>query len=156
MTTPQGAGWRRIEGNLKYVSCGLYGCWGVSKQGKIYFRLGVSRDLPQGNRWIIIPGNMHMVESGPLGVTVGLSDNANHIKNVFYRTGVTANKPEGTDWVQLDLRFAHVTVGRRGIWGILPDGTVAAHKSKNLTATRYYSIHCTRRKCAGHAPLEHE
>ena len=59
---------------------------------------------------------------------MGISD----ASEVFVRVGVSALKPEGTRWVKLNLKFAHVTVGQRGIFGILPDGTVAVHKRKHL------------------------
>ena len=120
----KGTGWMRIEGNLKYVSCGEYGCWGVNKQGNIYFRMGVSPTTPSGTQWAVIPGQLDMVESGPSGLTIGVSPD----QKVMFRTGVSPQKPEGTQWANLDLDFAHVTVGRAGIIGILSDGTVAIYQ----------------------------
>ncbi|XP_065661641.1 uncharacterized protein LOC100198409 isoform X1 [Hydra vulgaris] len=124
---PEGTGWMRIEGNMKYVSCGEFGCWAVNKRDNVYFRVGITEVLPQGIQWTVVPGKLRMVESGPAGLTVGLSDT----NDVFLRQGVTAIKPEGVKWVKLDLRLAHVTVGNKGIIGILPDGTVVIHRDVN-------------------------
>ena len=117
----------RIEGNMKYVSCGEYGCWAVNKRDNVYFRVGITEVLPQGIQWTVVPGKLRMVESGPAGLTVGLSDT----NDVFLRQGVTTIKPEGVKWVKLDLRLAHVTVGNKGIIGILPDGTAVIHRGSH-------------------------
>ena len=65
--SPAGTGWRLVPGDLKYISCGAFGCWGVDKQGTIYFRKGVSTANPAGTEWMTIPGSLRMVESGPEG-----------------------------------------------------------------------------------------
>ena len=31
------ATWTRLDGSLKYFSCGPYGCWGVNSGNSIYF-----------------------------------------------------------------------------------------------------------------------
>ena len=114
----------RVEGSMKYVSCGELGCWAVNKRDNIYFRGGVTAAIPQGTHWTVVPGKLRMIESGPGGITVGLSD----ISDLFVRAGVMPSKPDGSRWIKLDLKLAHVTVGTRGIMGILSDGTVAIHK----------------------------
>ena len=79
-----GTGWERIEGQLKYVSCGEFGCWGVRKDDdSVCFRKGITQAVPQGQQWLPIPGRLRMVESGPNGVTVGINDN----NDVFARKG---------------------------------------------------------------------
>lgn len=79
-----GTGWERIEGQLKYVSCGEFGCWGVRKDDdSVCFRKGITPAAPQGQQWLPIPGRLRMVESGPNGVTVGINDN----NDVFARKG---------------------------------------------------------------------
>lgn len=30
LSKPTGTSWARVPGTLKYVSCGIYGCWGVN------------------------------------------------------------------------------------------------------------------------------
>ena len=32
--------WRRIDGSLTYVSCGVGGVWGVNRYRQIFYRLG--------------------------------------------------------------------------------------------------------------------
>ena len=74
---PGGTGWMRIEGNMKYVSCGEFGCWAVDNRGDIYFRTGIAESKPEGAAWKLVPGRLRMIESGPLGLTVGLDLNSN-------------------------------------------------------------------------------
>ena len=47
---PQGKGWRRLPGKLKYVSVGEFGPWGVNKFDNIFFRYGVSSATLQGTK----------------------------------------------------------------------------------------------------------
>ena len=115
-----------IEGSMKYISCGEYGCWAVNRRDTVHFRIGVTSDDPQGKQWVIVPGKLRMVESGPAGIVVGLSDT----DDLFVRQGVTRDKPTGIRWNKMDMKLAHVTVGKRGITGILPDGTVARNRGK--------------------------
>ena len=44
---PQGSGWHRVPGGLKYVSVGQFGAWGVNRKNQIYFRYRVLRGIPQ-------------------------------------------------------------------------------------------------------------
>ena len=45
---PQGRGWRRVPGGLKYVSIGEYIAWGVNRHDSIYVRYGMLPQNPQG------------------------------------------------------------------------------------------------------------
>ena len=63
-----------------------------------------------------------------LGVTVGVRESPDGIQDVLYRTGVTAEKPEGLQWIKLPVKLSHVTVGSRGIMGIMHNGAVVIHK----------------------------
>lgn len=127
---PGGTGWMRIEGNMKYVSCGEFGCWAVDNRGDIYFRSGITEQKPEGVQWKSIPGRLRMIESGPLGLTVGLELVTSYL---VIRDGVSQDKPEGTSWVKTELRLAHVTIGESGIIGILPDGTLVIRQGKHQT-----------------------
>lgn len=43
-----GVNWIRVPGSLIYISCGLYGHWGVGKDDNVFFRYGVKPTEPQG------------------------------------------------------------------------------------------------------------
>ena len=50
------------------------------------------------------------------------------VQDVLYRTGVTSDKPQGLEWLKLPIKLSHVTVGLRGILGIMHNGVVVAHR----------------------------
>lgn len=47
-SNPKGKGWRRVPGQVKSVSVGLYGVWAINRYQRIYYRSGVTRRRPQG------------------------------------------------------------------------------------------------------------
>lgn len=63
-----------------------------------------------------------------LGITVGVRETVDGIQDVLYRTGVTADKPQGEEWIKLPVKLSHVTVGNRGIMGIMHNGVVVVHR----------------------------
>ena len=48
--------WKRISKGWKHVSVGGAGVWAVRKNGNVYYREGVSSNIPQGRRWKKISG----------------------------------------------------------------------------------------------------
>ena len=66
---PMGTIWREVPGRLKYVSCGLYGCWGANRHNHVYFRTGVKANNPIGTKWLRISDvDLTQIESGPGGL----------------------------------------------------------------------------------------
>lgn len=50
---PLGTLWKRIHGcELKYISCGRLGCWGVAPDGSVHYREGVTRHECRGKSWV--------------------------------------------------------------------------------------------------------
>ena len=62
------------------------------------------------------------------GITVGVRETVDGVQDVLYRTGVTADKPQGEEWIKLPVKLSHVTVGNRGIMGIMHNGVVVVHR----------------------------
>ena len=61
--TPKGTYWRHVPGTLKYVSCGIHGCWGVNRDDHIWFMADVSSKNCAGkNDWEQIDGSLSMLE----------------------------------------------------------------------------------------------
>ena len=135
----EGSGWERIEGEMKYVSCGEFGCWGIRKEDdSVCFRKGITEAAPQGLQWAPIPGRLRMLESGPSGVTVGINDD----NDVFVRKGVVRENPQGNEWVRLNIKLNHVTVGDRGVIGVKEDGTVVIHQREYYFSLTSSPCHC--------------
>ena len=61
--SPTGNAWKEVAGRkLKYISCGIFGCWGLSANDDISFRSGVTASRCEGTNWINIPGKLKQVE----------------------------------------------------------------------------------------------
>jgi hypothetical protein len=43
--TPEGSAWIKLDGSLKYISCGEFGHWGVNKNNQVFFRGGICISL---------------------------------------------------------------------------------------------------------------
>ncbi|XP_075046063.1 uncharacterized protein LOC142106910 [Mixophyes fleayi] len=110
-----------IEGSLKYYSCGPFGCWGVNKDNKIFYRYGVTPTACQGSRWQQIPGGLVMVEVGADGSVYGVAEGS-----VYKRDGICANNPIGTSWIKLGLSFTakHVSYDAGELWVVTNTGDV--------------------------------
>ena len=57
-----GGSWKKVPGSLKYVSCGIYGCWGANFKDQIWVRLGVTAEKCEGKKWVLVPGALKQVE----------------------------------------------------------------------------------------------
>ncbi|XP_075047409.1 uncharacterized protein LOC142107719 [Mixophyes fleayi] len=112
----------RIEGSLKYYSCGPFGCWGVNKDNKIYYRYDVTSTACQGSRWQQIPGSLVMVETGADGSVFGVNSEG----SVYKRDGICANNPIGTSWTQLNTGFtaSHVSYDAGELWLLTQRGDI--------------------------------
>jgi len=53
----KGSAWSRVEGQMRDISVGPTGhVWGVTSDGKLWRREGVSRQVPQGRAWRQVQG----------------------------------------------------------------------------------------------------
>ncbi|XP_063291551.1 fish-egg lectin-like [Pelobates fuscus] len=64
----------QLDGHVKYYSCGLYGCWGVTAANDIFHRLKVEANNCRGNEWKQVEGVMFMVEVGTDGSVYAISN----------------------------------------------------------------------------------
>lgn len=62
LSKPKGTSWGRVPGAPKYVSCGIYGCWGVNIADQIWFRSGVTPQNCAGSKWVRISGALTELE----------------------------------------------------------------------------------------------
>uniref|UniRef100_A0A3P8XK96 Uncharacterized protein n=1 Tax=Esox lucius TaxID=8010 RepID=A0A3P8XK96_ESOLU len=63
--------WTELPGNVKYYSCGPFGCWAVNKQDAIFFmRL---RPDCQNNGWSGVAGQLSMIEVATDGSVFGVN-----------------------------------------------------------------------------------
>ena len=47
-----GKRWEKVNGRLKYISCGGLGCWGVSPGNRVFYREGVTSYNCAGTSWV--------------------------------------------------------------------------------------------------------
>ncbi|XP_062382992.1 fish-egg lectin-like, partial [Sardina pilchardus] len=113
--------WVRLDGKLKYYSCGPYSCWGVDSQDRIYVRK-VRLDC-KGDGLQLIEGSLSMIEVAGDGSVYGVNSEG----NVYRRDSTSRCKPEGTDWTQIPLHSGevkHVSYDSGHLWIILKNDTI--------------------------------
>ncbi|CAM2108097.1 unnamed protein product [Caretta caretta] len=59
--------WAHMNGKLKYISYGWWGCCGVNTAGQVWFHWGIWPDKCMGTYWVHIPGTLTMIETGTDG-----------------------------------------------------------------------------------------
>uniref|UniRef100_A0A8C2PT60 Fish-egg lectin-like n=1 Tax=Cyprinus carpio TaxID=7962 RepID=A0A8C2PT60_CYPCA len=109
-TTP----WVKLNGKLKYYSCGPYSCWGVNRNDQIYIMKVIFKN---------IPGLLSMIEVATDGSIFGV----NFQGNLYQRTGETHSKPEGTDWISMVAcpnGHKHVSFDLGVLWVVCVDGSI--------------------------------
>ena len=67
--------------HLTHASVGQGGIWGVNAQGQILFSHSKTG-------WLIVPGSLIQVDSGPAGVVYGV----NKLHKIYYRDGIRPGK----------------------------------------------------------------
>ncbi|XP_063689674.1 lectin L6-like [Bolinopsis microptera] len=109
-----GGSWQRIGGNLKQISVGESGVWGVTLANDIYYRVGTYGDADTaGTIWIQVPGKLKWISSGT-DLVVGVTGE----NEIFYREGMTADSPTGTRWVKVPGKLMQIDVNRKEVLGI--------------------------------------
>ncbi|XP_035695721.1 uncharacterized protein LOC118429347 [Branchiostoma floridae] len=121
-----GTGWLTVTGAVRLVqiSSGQGIVWGVTARYRVYVRIGITAQRPQGTRWTQIRGRALK--------SVCVSGNyvwgATTTGTVYYRTGVTAARQSGTGWAQVrgsPIRgLSYVSIGHCGVWGVTSSGTI--------------------------------
>ncbi|XP_075183340.1 fish-egg lectin-like [Anomaloglossus baeobatrachus] len=111
-----------LDGNLKYYSCGPFGCWGVNSTNYIFFRQNVSPEACEGTQWQQVNGRLIQLEVGTDGSVFGVNDAG----NPFRREGISAQNPTGTSWsrIQLAASFKHVTYDAGYLWLLAQNGAI--------------------------------
>ncbi|XP_062381924.1 fish-egg lectin-like [Sardina pilchardus] len=123
VTKPNRVNWVRLDGKLKYYSCGPYSCWGVNKQDRIYVRKGVTSTLCQGDGWQHIEGSLSMIEVADDGSVYGV----NSVGNVYRRDSTSNCTPEGTGWTKIPIfegNVKHVSYDSGHLWIILKNDAI--------------------------------
>ena len=114
-SVPYGKSWIKVQGRLKYISCGAFGHWGVNKNNDIFFRYGVNAGRVAGTRWKHVPGKLHQVESGPGGAVWGV----NLLTGVYTRLGISRANPVGSKWKRFaKKKLASISVGLGKLYGV--------------------------------------
>ncbi len=119
---PTGLKWKQIKGSYKQVTCGYRGCWVITKNNSIQFRLGITVDHCKGRDWVTVkaPKKMTYIESGGDGILWAVDENG----QVWYREGVDDLHPYGTQWVKLARggTFSTITSGLVGQYALDASG----------------------------------
>lgn len=106
--------WKTIPGKLIHVSAGQSGVWGVNRQKKIYYRMGIDEKNPSGKSWKRIRGSLKQIDSGPTGIVCGVFDN----DNIYCRLQITSKREYGGVWKKIDGKLKYISCGDYGHWGV--------------------------------------
>ncbi|CAH1253806.1 ZAN [Branchiostoma lanceolatum] len=141
-----GTEWLKVSGNVKlvHISSGKGIVWGITAKYRVYVRIGITAQRPQGTGWTEIRGIglKSVCVSGYYvwGVTT--------TGKVYYRTGVTAGKLTGTRWTMLRgtaIRgLSYVAIGYAGVWGVTSSGAIwyrsGTYGGKGSAGTRWVQV----------------
>ena len=99
-----------LSENLKYVTTGDSGTWGIDSRNHVRYRSSSDR-----RRWDYTGSEVFRnIDSGPKGFLLGVRSNG----VLAYRDGMSTAVPYGLQWVNLGGTFKSVSVGSYGIWGV--------------------------------------
>ena len=113
---PYGLEWINLGRNLKSVSVGSYGIWGVDDSGVAHFARRPSSLKIFPLTWRVINGPyLTKIDAGFGNNVWGVGRGGQVIK----REGVSHDTPFGTKWLSLnDVAVQDITIGFKGIFGI--------------------------------------
>lgn len=128
-----GTGWKMVSGNLKQISVGKCGVWGVNSDYQVWFRLNTFGDPEtDGTGWMRIDGRFQQVYSGPEGV-IALAAN----RDLYYRANVgekdgksMTSFNEGTHWIRIEqdkeakIIFKQFEFAKNSLWAVDKDNNV--------------------------------
>ena len=124
--TPYGTGWLNIENTsimsgIRQIGLGSNSLWALENQGNVLYRAGISKDRPEGTKWVQIPANMS-------NISVSACDQVKFIQIYFkalyftnstlvkiwaidsnemslhLRSGMNAANQSGTGWKKIELK----------------------------------------------------
>ena len=126
-----GTGWKQVTdyGRLKYVSCGVLGCWGVNSNEIVWFRSGVTKENCVGALWHQIDGSLKQIEVGEAGDVYGI----NSAGQVLRRTGISKSSPTGSGWKKVHKNGSHITTGLNGQYLVVKGGQIYYYKGENIS-----------------------
>ncbi|CAH1274249.1 FCGBP [Branchiostoma lanceolatum] len=141
-----GTAWLKVSGSvtLVQISSGKGIVWGITARYRVYVRIGITAQRPQGTGWTEIRGrplkSVCVSEYYVWGVTTTGS--------VYYRTGVTAGRQMGTGWALLRgpvIRgLSYVSIGYSGVWGVTSSGAIwyrsGTYGGKGSAGTRWVQV----------------
>ncbi|XP_060105820.1 fish-egg lectin-like [Heteronotia binoei] len=117
--------WDHMEGKMKHIACGRWGCWAVDGKGQAYFRHGITEDSCVGSSWTEEGRGFSKIEAGTDGDVYGLSND----QRIYRRVGISKQQPAGTGWalVELEPHFQGIkdmSYDLRTLWIVTPDFSV--------------------------------
>ncbi|XP_064596781.1 tectonin beta-propeller repeat-containing protein 1-like [Liolophura sinensis] len=129
--------WTPIIGQLRHVSVGPAGVWGVQTNGNVFYRnFTRGNDGSQGvGEWVLVmqPGKQPLVQ--PLrNIDVGTFTvwGVNSDGTVFIRVGIDAYNPIGCDWVEVPRKMKQVSISPKGhVWAT--DGINCVYRRVGVT-----------------------
>ncbi|XP_056399715.1 fish-egg lectin-like isoform X2 [Hyla sarda] len=112
----------KLDGSLKYYSCGLNGCWGITPTNDIMYRYDVKPTECRGSHWKKVNGKLVMVEVGSDGSVYGVNSEG----TAFKREGISAKMPTGNSWSRLNVpgTFRHVSTDGGVVWLLNQNGDI--------------------------------
>ena len=126
---PKGFGWQTKVGNLKKLSCGGLGCWGIGRNGgRVIFRVSLDQASSGDTKWETIKDAvLTTVKAGEDGSVWGINENG----YLFERQGVSAAVPQGKSWVRVALskQFQDISIADGVLFGVSTTGAIYQCKS---------------------------
>ena len=134
-STPFGTAWKQVTsyGKLKYVSCGVLGCWGVNSGDGIWYRTGITKENCAGTRWSSVFGRLKQIEVGAAGDVYGTDS----VGNIYRRSSITELRPMGSGWQIIQENGSHVTTGLNGQY-LLVNGQIQYSNNRYLKIADIY------------------
>ncbi|XP_015261538.1 PREDICTED: fish-egg lectin-like [Gekko japonicus] len=114
--------WDHMEGRMKHIACGRWGCWAVDRKGQAYFRHGITEDSCVGSSWTEEGKGFSKIEAGTDGCVYGLTND----QRIYRRVGISKQQPAGTGWALVEMEphlhgIKDMSYDMRTLWIVTPD-----------------------------------
>jgi len=84
---------------FKSVSAGRSGVWAIDSSGKLWVRLGIQVQFPEGTSWAPVSDNIKSVSAGDRTDLWAVLENQHGVGGVIVRRrGISPATPSGEDW----------------------------------------------------------
>jgi hypothetical protein len=117
---PFGTQWQSILGKLKYISCGVLVCWGVTEHDAVWYLSGVTRENCASSTWLKVSGSLKQIEVGAAGDVYGINSKGQLLR----RTGISNSNPTGDGWQMMQQNGSHITTGLNGQYLLASNGQI--------------------------------